>query len=234
VLAVALVVWPVRSLLTDVRTSRLATAQEATYAGMLAHLPARGTAVQRVEVVDPLDHGPSQHVARQVPLARGWERQADAARNHLFYGGRLDPQTYRDWLQEHAVGWVAVPSGPLDYAARGERRLVLGGLPYLQPVWHDPAWTLYRVTVPAPAATGVLTAAALTDTAVRLDARAAGSGTVRVSPSALLVVRTTDGSGRTGCVRPGPGDSVTVSVPSAGPWELTASVHALVRPSRTC
>lgn len=233
-LAVALVVWPVRSLVTDVRTSRLPTAQGATYAGLLAHLPARGAAVQRVEVVDPLDHGASHWVARRTPLARGWERQADAARNHLFYGGRLDPQTYRDWLQAHAVGWVAVPSGPLDYASRGERRLVLGGLAYLQPVWHDRAWTLYRVIVPAPAATGVLTATALTDTAVRLGARAAGSGVVRASPSGLLVVRATDGSGRTGCVRPGPGDSVTVTVPSAGAWELTSSVRALVRSVPGC
>lgn len=233
-LAVALVVWPVRSLLTDVRTSQLPTAQGATYAGLLAHLPAHGAAVQRVEVVDPLDHGASQWVARRVPLARGWERQADAARNHLFYGGRLDARTYRDWLQEHAVGWVAVPSGPLDYAARGERRLVLGGLPYLRPVWHDRTWQLYRVGVPAPAASGVLTATALTDTAVRLDARAAGSGVVRVSPSGLLVVRATDGSGRTGCVRPGPGDSVTVTVPSAGAWELTASVRALLHRAPVC
>ena len=79
-------------------------------------------------------------------MARGWERQADRANNPLFYApGRIDAASYRAWLSELAVGWVAVPEAELDYASVSEAELVSTGLPYLQEIWSNADWTLYRV-----------------------------------------------------------------------------------------
>ena len=37
-------------------------------------------------------------VAPVVPIARGWSRQVDTARNPLFYDGPLDADEYEQWL----------------------------------------------------------------------------------------------------------------------------------------
>ena len=100
----------------------------------------------RVEVVDTRSHWASVHVGRHFLLARGWDRQRDRAYNPLFYGrARLHSDSYRAWLDRLAVGWVAVPSGPLDYASVGEAKIIATQPRYLLRVWSNDAWTLYRV-----------------------------------------------------------------------------------------
>ena len=46
--------------------------------------------------------GRRAEIAPQFPLARGWERQLDAGRNPIFYGGVLTRLTYANWLAENA------------------------------------------------------------------------------------------------------------------------------------
>jgi hypothetical protein len=108
---------------------------------------------QRVEVVEPLTKGAARYVGETMPMARGWERQADRTDNPLFYEDDehpLDAASYRTWLDQLSVAYVAVPDTHLDFASVDEAKLIEGGLPYLRQVWHNPDWTLYEVTDSAP------------------------------------------------------------------------------------
>jgi hypothetical protein len=108
---------------------------------------------QRVEVVEPQTKGAARYVGESMPVARGWERQADVTDNPIFYTkGALNPSSYRHWLDELAVAYVAVPSAKLDFASVDEARLIAGGLPYLHEVWHNSDWMLYEVLDSTPLA----------------------------------------------------------------------------------
>jgi hypothetical protein len=110
---------------------------------------------QRVEVVEPQTKGAARYVGETTPVARGWERQADVVDNPIFYNeGALNPSSYRAWLDELAVAYVAVPSTKLDFASVDEAKLIAAGLPYLHLVWSNSDWKLYRVADPAPLVRG--------------------------------------------------------------------------------
>ncbi len=131
------------------------SASESYYEPLLAQLHRRlgtGEAVgQRVEVVEPQTKGAARYVATSMPVARGWERQADMVDNPIFYqDGELNPSSYRLWLDQLAVAYVAVPSTKLDFASVDEAKLIATGLPYLAEVWSNSDWKLYRVEDPAP------------------------------------------------------------------------------------
>jgi hypothetical protein len=138
----------------------------------------------RVEVVFTDAHWESADVAIHVPIARGWERQLDIGRNSLFYNGTLNARTYRQWLEENAVRWVALPDTKLDYSGREEARLVSGGLPYLKLRWTAPHWRVYEVTSPhslvMPEGSARITALSLGIEQVRLAVQRPGSALVRV------------------------------------------------------
>jgi hypothetical protein len=186
---------------------------------------------QRVEVLDTRGHWASVYVARRYSLARGWERQADAALNPLFYiPGRLDPAAYRAWLLSLAVGWVAVPRAKLDYAAVEEARLVADHPRYLRTVWTSRDWTLYRVVAAPPLLeqARVLTA---DDRGVTFAARnSTMHAAIRWSP--YLVVTTPAGR-RAGCVVPS-GGWITVHLPQPGTYRLTADFDGVLGHGRRC
>jgi len=128
------------------------SASQSYYTPLLHQLHERmdGTG-QRVEVVEPQTKGASRFVAESIPVARGWERQADVADNPIFYQeGALDAASYRTWLDQLAVAYVAVPHAKLDFASVDEADLIAGGLPYLHLVWSNADWKLYAVDDPAP------------------------------------------------------------------------------------
>ncbi len=104
------------------------SAQEAYYQPLLAQLHERlsGSDVgQRVEVVEPQTKGAARYVGESMPVARGWERQADIVDNPIFYDdGALTPASYRKWLGELAVSYVAVPATKLDFASVDEAKLI--------------------------------------------------------------------------------------------------------------
>jgi len=128
------------------------SASEAYYTPLIRQLHERldGTG-QRVEVVEPQSKGAARYVGESIPVARGWERQADVSDNPIFYDeGALDAVSYRAWLDQLAVAYVAVPNARLDFASVDEARLIATGLPYLDLVWSNPDWKLYAVENPAP------------------------------------------------------------------------------------
>jgi hypothetical protein len=119
------------------------------YAPLLDQLAARG-ADGPIEVVPSLRRGEAAFVAPVVATARGWSRQVDIRRNPIFYDGTLSADTYRAWLDDNAISYVAISNGPYEWAATDEATLVRRGLPYLQAVWSDRAWILYAVPNPRP------------------------------------------------------------------------------------
>lgn len=158
--ALVVAVWPVSDLVNQLHLAHQPSSSYVYYQPLATALKtdqkARGAAVlgRRVEVVDTKNHWGSVYLA-SFSIARGWDRQADRADNAIFYQpDLLNPVSYRQWLDSLAVGWVAVPKAPIDYASRDEAQLVLGGLPYLRQIWSNSDWRLYRVINPAPLAKG--------------------------------------------------------------------------------
>lgn len=145
-LAAVLVTWLLPPLVPQDLVTRDPAVQATTAAPLLAELASRAP-VGRVEVVPLADHSDAA-MGQQVPLARGWTRQLDVARNPLFYDGSLDAGTYLDWLRSRGVSYVALSTQRPDWAGRPEAALVRSGVPGLQRVWSDGTWTLYAVDGP--------------------------------------------------------------------------------------
>ncbi|NJP33006.1 hypothetical protein [Micromonospora thermarum] len=175
----------------------------------------------RVEIPPTRDYWEAASLG-EVPLARGWLRQADIDRNPLFFttvpgaagtGVPLTPASYRYWLVDNAVQYVAVPDAPLSWVGRAEAELVTGGLPYLTPVWSGPHWRVWAVegSRPVVGAPGEL----VRSDAASVTFRTAAAGTVpvRVRHNRWLTVTGGATLGRDG-------DWATVTVPGAGEYRL--------------
>jgi hypothetical protein len=186
-----------------------------------------GTLGQRVEVVDSRNHWASTYLAGHFTLARGWERQADRAYNPIFYGAKpLDVASYRRWLDGLAVGWVAVPAGPLDYASVDEARLVATRPDYLMPIWSNSDWSLFRVVRARPLASPA-SVVRVDDKAVVLDVGDVTTVHLAIRWSPYLAV--TDAAGRRqGCVGSA-GRWTYVRVPAPGRYTVTADFDGNLR-----
>lgn len=216
-LAVALW-WQPPVVTGDLRDIGNPTADPAYFAPLRDRLR-QETLTGRVEVPPTRDYWEAARLG-DVPLARGWLRQADLDRNPLFFdeipgargtGVALTADSYRAWLAEQAVQFVAVPDADFTWSGRPEADLVTAGLPYLTEVWRGAHWRLYAVADPRPIVafqTGH-TAAALT-----FDAFSAGDVHVRVRYHRWLTV-----AGAT--VRPD-GVWTVVTVPGPGRYTLTS------------
>ena len=179
--------WQVGVAVADAVTSRPDEAWTTDLEPLLAQLEERDAETSRVEVVPTSSHREASALAPYVNLARGWNRQVDAERNPIFYQPELLTQeTYRDWLDRWAVGYVVLPAGPPDEAGLAEAELVRSGPAYLREVWSDRNWRLYRVTSPTPVADppGVVTS--FDASAVEMHMPSAGTALVRVPPSPWL------------------------------------------------
>ncbi|MEV4491831.1 hypothetical protein AB0K04_17165 [Micromonospora coxensis] len=219
-LLVAVAWWQPPVVAADLRGIGDPTTGRAFFDPLRDELARRGL-TGRVEVPPTRDYWEAAHLG-ETPLARGWLRQADIARNPLFFttvpgaagtGVPLTADSYRAWLDENAVQYVAVPDAPLSWVGRAEAELVTAGLPYLTEVWSDDRWRLYAVADPRPlvAAPGEL----LDQDGASVTFRTAGPGTVpvRVRHSRWLTA-----SG--GATVTADGDWTTVSVPRAGTYIL--------------
>jgi hypothetical protein len=152
---VPLVYWqlvaPVRDL-SDAVGER--SVEAGYYAPLLSELEARAPDREfRVQVPPTRNRWEANFVAERVPLARGWLRQAESDDFDLFKHDNLTPDSYREWLDERGVAFVALSLGAEpDYMSEDEIDLVQAGLPYLREVWSNEDWELYRVVAPEPLA----------------------------------------------------------------------------------
>lgn len=173
-------IWQVATAARDAVQTSPPASFRVDLAPILAELRSHDANLGRVEVVPTRSHREAAAIAPYVPLARGWNRQADAERNPVFYRDRrLTPAAYRRWLHRWAVRYVVLADATPDPAAVAERRLVAGGVPYLRPVWSDGDWTLYAVRNPAP----------LVSPPARVAEYGAAELTLRTPRPARIVVR---------------------------------------------
>ena len=191
---VALAIWPLSDLAEQLHSATDASAKPAFYQPLQAQLRTEqqnagpGAVGQRVEVVDTVNHWGSVYLST-VSLARGWDRQADNTYNPIFYNkSLLTVASYRQWLDQLAVGWVALPNARLDYASVAEAALLRRDLSYLTLAWSNRDWKLYRVTDPAPLADGA-TIGSVDVGAVTLTVAAATTVALRMRWSPYLTVR---------------------------------------------
>ncbi|ANW18452.1 hypothetical protein [Streptomyces clavuligerus] len=154
--------------------------------GVVRELERLGAERTRVEVVPARNHREATVLAPHINLARGWNRQLDKERGRLFYDGSLTEESYRQWLDRWAVGLVVLPHGRIDGPALGEAEIVRSEPAWLEKVWSDEGWTIYRVAdaVPLVSPPAAVVSGDAGELVVRMPS--AGSVTVRVAYSPWL------------------------------------------------
>lgn len=186
VLAAAVGWWQPPVMLSDWSDRGQPTADPAYFAPLNTELRVLAP-TGRVEVPPLRDYWESAYVVG-APLARGWLRQVDIGSNPIFFGGPISAANYREWLTDNAVEYVAVPRAPQSWVGRREAILIAGGVPYLQPVWRSPAWTLYAVAGRPAIAAAPATVLDSDPTGITLRLPRAASLEVKVRYSRWLTV----------------------------------------------
>ncbi|MFF4385380.1 MFS transporter [Streptomyces sp. NPDC001552] len=183
---VGLNAWITTNSVTDiVRTTPLA-AWSRELAPLVDQLQKAGADRGRVEVVPASSHRESSAFPSYVNLARGWNRQADLERNPLFYDDTLTADSYRAWLERWAVHYVVLPADKPDSGGEEEAKLVRGGLPYLQQVWGDANWLLFKVQEPTDLVAGPATVVRASADQLVVDVKQPGRVLVRIPHSPWL------------------------------------------------
>ncbi|GGR96068.1 hypothetical protein GCM10010252_38620 [Streptomyces aureoverticillatus] len=179
-------VWVAQKTADDLEVSTIVPAWSTDTQAVVRELHRLGADRGRVEVVPARNHREATALAPYVNMARGWNRQLDIERGRLFYDGSFSATTYRAWLDKWAVGFVVLPSGRPDGPALDEAALVKSGPKWLEPVWRDRHWRIYRVrnAVPMASAPASVVRSTSTDVVVRVPER--GSVTVRIVYSPWL------------------------------------------------
>ncbi|MFG2574107.1 hypothetical protein [Streptomyces sp. NPDC048481] len=154
--------------------------------GVLAALDRLGADRGRVELPTDRDHRGATLLGPHVELMRGWNQQLDVERGRLFYEGTLDGPRYHAWLRHWAVGFVVLHDGTPDRSAVEETALIKAGQDWLEPVWQDRYWKIYRVrdTLPLVSAPAELEHAGEAELTLRMPH--AGTSTVRIEYSPWL------------------------------------------------
>ncbi|MDQ1025510.1 hypothetical protein QF035_003092 [Streptomyces umbrinus] len=182
----ASVAWTTTTTANDLRVTTSVPAWATHTAGVLSELDRLGADRDRVEVVPARNHREATLFAPHAQLMRGWNRQLDVERGRLFYEGALDAPRYHAWLRHWAVGYVVVPDGTPDGPAEHEAALVTSGQDWLEPVWHDAYWRIYRVQDAEPLVSAPARVVRAGEAAVVLRVPGPGTVTVRVRYSPWL------------------------------------------------
>ncbi|MFD4526882.1 hypothetical protein ACFWP7_23705 [Streptomyces sp. NPDC058470] len=178
--------WVGQKTVDDLEVSTVVPAWAADTEGVIGALDRLGADRTRVEVVPARNHREATALAPHVNMARGWNRQLDMERGRLFYDGTFSAATYRAWLDRWAVGLVVLPDGKPDGFAEEEARLVQNPPAWLEPVWSDAHWRVFRVRDAVPLVTAPATVARTTSAEVDVRVPRTGSVTVRIAYSPWL------------------------------------------------
>ncbi|MDF3143276.1 MULTISPECIES: hypothetical protein [unclassified Streptomyces] len=222
------VAWVGKRTADDLYVSTRVPAWAAETHGVVRALDRLGADRTRVEVVPARNHREASGLAPHVNMARGWNRQLDMERARLFYDGSFSPATYRAWLDRWAVGFVVLPLGRPDGYAKVEAQLIRDHRPaWLEPVWQDEHWRVYRVrdAVPLVTAPASVVSTSSADIVVRMPR--AGTTTLRVAYSPWL--RTDSG----GCLtQQDEFTRLTVSAP--GEYRISSEYGPSPKPGNRC
>ena len=187
-------VWQVALAAQDAVRGSPPPSLHASADSLVAALERRDAGLGRVEFVPTRSHWEAAALAPHLNLARGWNRQADAARNPLFYRSR--PPTaleYRNWLHRWAVRYVVLSTAEPDPAAVAEAKIVASDPPYLRPVWGNADWTVFAVRNPTPLVARPGRVLDFDAAGITLHTPVAGSLVIRVPDSPWLSLVDQDG-----------------------------------------
>lgn len=194
----------------------------------LEFLTARARPGERVEAVPGVDHWESYRVPQAgLPLARGFYRQLDMARNPELYRDDLDAAAYRAWLDRRAVRFVLLPATLLDPAdGRHEAALLTSGVPGLRVAWRNDDWTIFELDRPTTPLRGPAPASLTAFGHDTIAGRVTAPGTY-----ALDVTWTPFWRAQGACARPAPDGTTELVVDRSGSFRLSAepSLGALGR-----
>jgi hypothetical protein len=228
-LAAALVLsvaWVGQKTADDLEVSTAVPAWAAHTHGVVTELERLGADRGRVEVVPARNHREATALAPHVNLARGWNRQLDMERGRLFYDGSFSAATYRAWLGRWAVGYVVLPSGKPDGYAEDEARLVQTRPAWLEPVWNDPHWQVFRVRDAVPLVSAPASVVRTTSAEIDVRMPRAGSVTVRVAYSRWL-------RAEGGCLEKS-GEFTRLTVAEPGEYRISSEYGPSPGPAPSC
>lgn len=217
---VVLLGWQSMPLLRVLESAEDPSARAAYYQPLITAIEVRTNEPVRLEIPFTSDHWEAAYVAPSVPLARGWERQLDLRYNQALYDQTLDSESYRDWLYQNGVSYVAVPDVPLEPESQREAA-VASSASYLQEVWHNDHWQLYQVQGTPGLLTGKAELLELDAENVRLDVHEAGPLTLRMRYNSHLTV-----AHNRGCVYEDAAGWTRIDAFKAGPLMLTSTLIA--------
>lgn len=222
------VAWVGKKTGDDLYVSTRVPAWAAETHGVVRALERLGADRTRVEVVPARNHREASGLAPHVNMARGWNRQLDMERARLFYDGSFSATTYRAWLDRWAVGYVVLPLGRPDGYAKVEARLIREERPeWLEPVWQDAHWRVYRVRDAVPLVSGPASVVSTSGADIVVRVPRAGTTTVRVAHSPWLRV---DGGG---CLA-AQGEFTRLTVSAPGDYRLSSEYGPSSQPGSRC
>lgn len=177
----------------DLGTNSSATALDSEQQTVVNVLNAHHAAQWMVEFVPTKSHREASEFAPYFNIARGWNRQADAERDAIFYNNKqpLSVDNYNRWLHRWPVGYVVLPPGgrgDLDYAAKAEGDIVASDPSYLQEVWRGNGWRVYAVVSPTPVIQAPAQLAEFTADHLTVDVPKPGSYLIRVYYADVLAI----------------------------------------------
>jgi hypothetical protein len=181
-LACFALIWQFSPVVSAIDTFQLdPSAHRAFYTPLVRELARLEPGPARLEIPLTRQHWETAWVAPKIALARGWERQLDETDNAVFYDPhRLTRASFGAWLRGNGIRWVALPNAPLDYSAQQEAALLRAGAPYLEPVWRQRDWRLWRVKGSPGLVSGPAKLTDLDPDGFTLQARSVGTTVVRV------------------------------------------------------
>nr|WP_234334038.1 hypothetical protein [Streptomyces viridochromogenes] len=222
------VAWVGKKTADDLYVSTVVPAWATETHGVVRALDRLGADRTRVEVVPARNHREASGLAPHVNMARGWNRQLDMERARLFYDGSFSAATYRAWLDRWAVGYVVLPLGKPDGYAEVEARLLRDHRPeWLEPVWQDAHWRVFRVRDAVPLVSGPATVVSTSSADVVLHMPRAGTATIRIAHSPWLRV---DGGG---CLAP-QGEFTRLTASAPGDYRLSSEYGPSAEPGSHC
>jgi hypothetical protein len=215
-----LLYWQWSAAVRDVAVAHGNPAVEASYYRPLLGFLRTQPGPLRVEVPFTRVHWEAYHLAREVPLARGWQRQLDRELNTLFYDGALTPARYERWLHDTAVRFVALPDVDLDDSAKAEARIIRSRPPFLRPAFRGGGWTVFAVRDPTPLVAGPGRLTRLDADEFTLHADRPGRFVVRLRHTPWWTLT----SGR-GCVGEAPGGWTLVRADAPGDLRIVTRLR---------
>ncbi|MGI8680485.1 MAG: hypothetical protein ACR2LX_17735 [Jatrophihabitans sp.] len=207
----------------DIGRADVPSASPSYYQGLIGQLkPLPNLANSRLEVVgNPRVHTAAFVLLGHAALAGGYETQEQNELNAILSNrAGLDDVSYKVWLDNNAVGYVALDRAPAaNYA---EYDLVSSGrVPYLTKVSQSKEWVLYRVGDATPIVPRPQRLLQVSQSEMRIQVPCACSFYVRIRYSKFLraTAHATDSSATATLADDGNGWTI-VTAPRAGVYVL--------------